>query len=822
MKATQETGWRGDAGNPGQVHPKLAESDSKTGEFPEEEGSPVSNGELARSMGQDWIVRGVILAIAVASIPFLVPILSHEWLALYGHRILEPIFLLVLILSIFYRLRSVEDVSERWFWNLLIFGFVSWLLATATGPFGDRFFSEYGTLRGFVKNVPYVIFYVAIAAALEIHPHVRDDPITHRLKILDWTGLFILLFGFLSYFLVIPRISSGDSPAFWASSLALFVALDVYIVVRLWHLRGSTRNREWQSIYTWLLIGAVIWGFGDFMLSLMFEGIIIDPGWGTLFDLLWPISFCAVVVATRSHAARGEFEPAIAVARYPLGMGPLVAYALVPLLLHVSLYRFGVPDPEFRLMREVLVLGVTAILATMTLVYHRFLRIENNRLNLEEAMAKDKLAHQAFHDELTGLPNRNLFRDRLQLAIENSLRNGNKCAVLFCDLDQFKVINDSQGHEAGDQALVATAQRLRASIRRHDTVARFGGDEFAIIVESINRALDAAFLAEKILAAISEPLVVERKNHVLTASIGIAVFPDDGKSEEELLKHADTAMYQAKLHGRNSYRLFTQAMNEAAEERLAVEKGLRSGIIDDQFEVFYQPTVDLMTNKPVAFEALLRWNHPVRGYITPVNFIDVAEQTGLIVPIGKWVLDKACTWAAQLDPIGGIVPSISVNMSARQFRDPDLVQTVSQVLVKTGLEPSRLQIEITESMALDQTVASLDGLRKLGVQIAIDNFGTGYAALSLLQDLAVDIVKIDGSFVKGIEVGSVSEAIVLAIVNMARALDFYVVAEGVETEAELKVIRQSQCDAAQGFYLCKPLPPEKLKEWIASANRGIE
>jgi diguanylate cyclase (GGDEF)-like protein len=432
----------------------------------------------------------------------------------------------------------------------------------------------------------------------------------------------------------------------------------------------------------------------------------------------------------------------------------------------------------------------------------------------------------AFHDDLTGLPNRNMFHDRLRIAIADAKRYERKCAVLFCDLDQFKVINDSLGHEAGDQALVAISDRLRSSVRQLDTVARFGGDEFTIIVHGIREALDAAPLAEKLLASISEPLVVGGKSHVITASVGIAVFPDDGEDEETLLKHADTAMYQAKLHGRGTYRLFTEAMNEAADERLAIEQGLRTGLMDDQFAVFYQPIVEVATGQAVAYEALLRWNHPERGFIQPVSFIDVAEQTGLIVPIGRWVLETACTWAAQMDSNAadptGDPPSIAVNLSLRQLSEPDLAEDVKKILEHTGLAPSRLQLEITESMALtlDSTAAVLGQLRDLGVRIAIDDFGTGYAALSQLRDLPVDIVKIDRSCVSGIEVNSVSEAIVLAIVSMARALDFYVVAEGVETERELDIIRQSKCDAVQGFFLCGPLPPEELEDGMAQRGTG--
>lgn len=822
MKATHETEWRGNLEDTDQGQRELAKLNSSTDGSPDVAVISASVGGSIRLLGQDWVVRGIIVALILVSIPLLTPILDDDWQVIYGQWIVEPPFLIALLVAIRFHLRSVKEAGERLFWNLLTAAFASWLVALVSGPAAEILLADSGTIKEFAEDAPYILFYAVIAAALEVHPHVRDDPITHRLKILDRIGSFILLFGLLSYFLVVPRISSGNTAAFWASSLALFVALDAYIILRLWHLRGSTTNREWHSIYTWLLIGATIWGVGDFILSLMYEGILtlIDLNWGTPFDLLWPVAFSAVVLSTRSAVAQRGYEAKTASTYKPLGMGPLVIYVLVPLILHVILYRFGVPDPEFRMMREVLVLGLTAILGCLTLAYHRLLRIENRRLTEKETLSRENLAYQAFHDELTGLPNRNLFRDRLQLAMADSRRYQRKCGILFCDLDQLKVVNDSLGHEAGDQALIAISRRLRNSIRMQDTVARLGGDEFAIIIPGMRQALDAVLLAEKLLAAINEPLTVARKKHLLTASIGIAIYPDDGEDGEDLLKHADMAMYQAKLQGRNTYRLFTESMNEAAHERLAIEQGLRKGLMEDQFAVFYQPIFGLKSGQPVAFEALLRWKHPERGYIEPVNFIDVAEQTELIIPIGKWVLEAACNWAAQLKPMQGTAPSVSVNISPRQLRDPDLIPEIGRILKRTGLAPSRLQLEISEEMALsmDSIAEPLGRLRASGVRIAIDDFGTGYAALSLLQDIPIDIVKIDASFVKGIEVGSVSEAIVLAIVNMARALNFYVVAQGIETESELKAIRQSQCSAVQGFYLCDPLPPEELEKTLASRN----
>jgi hypothetical protein len=308
LKATHENGWRGDLEDTDQEQRQPVKMSTSTGESPDGQVIAASVGGSIRLLGQDLIVRGIIAALIVASIPILTAILDDDWRVTYGMYIVEVPFLVALLVAIRYRLRSVNETSERWFWNLLTAAFGSWLAALASGPATDILLADSGTIKEFTKHAPFILFYGIIAAALEVHPHVRDDPTTRRLKNLDWIGSFTLLFGLLSYFLVVPRITSGNTPAFWASSLALFVALDVYIVLRLWHLRVLTANREWRFIYTWLLIGATVWGIGDFMESLIYEGILIDPGWGTPFDLIWPISFSAVVVATRSVILPDGYE----------------------------------------------------------------------------------------------------------------------------------------------------------------------------------------------------------------------------------------------------------------------------------------------------------------------------------------------------------------------------------------------------------------------------------------------------------------------------------------------------------------------------------
>jgi len=385
-------------------------------------------------------------------------------------------------------------------------------------------------------------------------------------------------------------------------------------------------------------------------------------------------------------------------------------------------------------------------------------------------------------------------------------------------VDQFKVINDSLGHEAGDEILIVLADRLRSKVREVDTVARFGGDEFSVLVQDIREVVDAAKLAENLLAALTDPVVVAGQELVLTSSAGIALYPDDGEDEATLIKHADIAMHQAKKRGRNAYQLFTTAMNDAARERLTVERGFREALSNGRLEVHYQPIIDLMSRQPIGCEALLRWNHPTKGLIGPASFIAVAEQTGLIVPAGEWVLEVACTWAQQLESTVAKNLSIAVNLSPRQLQERTFAARVAAILDRTGLDPTRLQLEITESMALDadSTVEVLNGLRDQGVRIAIDDLGTGFSGLSRLRDLPMDVIKIDRSFIRKIHDDPVGEAIVRGVVGIAKALDLYVVAEGVETQQQLDVIERLHCHAVQGYLLHRPLPPAELNELLAN------
>jgi Amt family ammonium transporter len=440
---------------------------------------------------------------------------------------------------------------------------------------------------------------------------------------------------------------------------------------------------------------------------------------------------------------------------------------------------------------------------------------------------EDEIRHQALHDPLTGLPNRVLFADRLGHALARLRRSEGAVGVLFLDLDHFKLVNDSLGHQAGDDLLVAVAPRLRQIVRPADTVARFGGDEFGILLEDIESERDAAEVAERVAAAFARPFLVEGSEHFVTASVGIAIASAATGAPEELIRDADAAMYRAKERGRARYELFDEIMRARAVGRLRVENELRRALERDELCLHYQPVVSVRDGAVTGFEALLRWNHPERGLVGPLEFIWVAEEGGLIDQIGRWVLTEACRQAAAWQAMRPDGPPIglSVNLSARQVAQRDLPEFVAGVLDETGLEPACLSLEITESVLLEESdapAAVLRSLRATGARLVLDDFGTGYSSLGYLKRLQLDALKVDRSFVDGLGSGQEETAIVEAIVGMAKALGLGVVAEGVETEEQLAELRRLGCDGAQGYWFARPMPPGETPALIAGAPPWAE
>jgi diguanylate cyclase (GGDEF)-like protein/PAS domain S-box-containing protein len=429
-----------------------------------------------------------------------------------------------------------------------------------------------------------------------------------------------------------------------------------------------------------------------------------------------------------------------------------------------------------------------------------------------------RLVHQAFHDPLTGLPNRALFLDRLEHARARSMRDGGTQAVLFLDVDRFKVINDSLGHRTGDQVLQSVASRLVGVLRPSDTVARFGGDEFTVLLEQVVDASEAAQTAERILRVLQHPMEAGDRDVVITASIGIAI-AEPGNAPGDLLAAADIAMYQAKSRGKNRYVVASPDADERALARLDLEMELRRAIDEGELELQYQPVVDAKTGRLYGLEALVRWRHPSLGLLGPEHFMDVAEDTGLVLPLGDWVLEQACVAAVEWQHRHADSPIVmAVNLSARQFQQPDLCERVAQVLRSTGLDPSLLALEITETAVMEDTTATLATLRnlkQLKVRLSIDDFGTGYSSLSYLKRFPVDAVKIDKSFVAGLTSGPVDREIVQAVIRLAAAVGMQTIAEGVETTAQCEQLRVLGCTMLQGFLLSRPGPMEEVERLVA-------
>jgi diguanylate cyclase (GGDEF)-like protein len=438
------------------------------------------------------------------------------------------------------------------------------------------------------------------------------------------------------------------------------------------------------------------------------------------------------------------------------------------------------------------------------------------RYAIERKRADVQLAHQALHDPLTGLPNRTLFLDRLELALARARRSPGAIAVLFLDIDRFKVINDSLGHDSGDRLLMEAAARLQSALRPGDTVARFGGDEFTVLCDDVDGEREAVSIAERLANAIAAPIGLEETEAFVTASVGIALSSGPATRPEALIRDADAAMYRAKERGKARYELFEEGVRARAVERLETENALHRAIERGELRVHYQPVVDLRDGGIRGLEALVRWDHPSRGLLAPGAFVPLAEETGQIVELGRWVLHEACRDAARWRRHRRL--DLAVNLSAHQLLDADLVGSVRTALDESGLGPTDLCLEITESAVMEDVEGAqsvLRALREHEVRIGIDDFGTGYASLSGLRQLPADVLKVDRSFVAGLGTGGQDRAIVSAVLGMADALGLVTIAEGVETPQQAAQLRAIGCRYAQGFHFARPLPPDRVEELLS-------
>ncbi|WP_251827729.1 GGDEF domain-containing response regulator [Methylovulum psychrotolerans] len=438
--------------------------------------------------------------------------------------------------------------------------------------------------------------------------------------------------------------------------------------------------------------------------------------------------------------------------------------------------------------------------------------------------AEQQLIYIANHDPLTGLLNRSQFHNHLTQTLASAQRYGTKVALMFLDLDRFKLINDTLGHRLGDLLLQEVSNRLKATVRPNDILARLGGDEFIMLLSNIHLIDDIARIAQRTIETLTQPFTIEGNDIVVTASIGISVYPEDGNDSQNLLMNADAAMYLAKERGKNNYQFYTKQMTARSLERMTIERGLRHALLNNELLLYYQPQIDSDSGCVVSSEALVRWQHPEWGLVNPDRFISVAEETGLIVPIGIWVLRTACLQAKAWREKGLAFNRVAVNLSPRQFLENDLFHSIKEVLAETGLEPAALELEITESAVMqdpERTLLILRQLQELGIQLSIDDFGTGYSSLTYLRCFPVHSVKIDRSFVQDIPADEGSMTLVRAIIALAHELNLNVTAEGVETEEQLAFLKAQQCDLLQGYLYSRPITAQQLEILSASINRHL-
>ncbi len=436
----------------------------------------------------------------------------------------------------------------------------------------------------------------------------------------------------------------------------------------------------------------------------------------------------------------------------------------------------------------------------------------------ERKLQEEKILRQAHFDTLTNLPNRFLSIDRLTQLTREAQRNQDRMAVMFIDLDDFKKINDSLGHEVGDKLLIEAARRLSSRVRGGDTVGRLGGDEFIILLGQIATADDVSLVAENILDGLRAPFNIDNRELILTASIGIAIYPYDGETQSDLLRNADSAMYHSKERGRNTYSYFTEEMNYGVSRRLLLEEQMRGALERGEFHLCYQPKIDVSSSKIIGAEALLRWRNPALGEVLPTEFIPIAEQTGVIVSLGQFVLQQALGWAAEWRRQQGELFVVAINLSPRQFRDPNLLKSIKQIIKQTGVSTESLELEITEGVLMSghgYVKDTLNALSELGISIAMDDFGTGYSSLSYLRDYPFNILKIERNFIHDITVNRADQKLVYAAIAMAHSLGMKVVAEGVETEEQLVLLAVQGCDLAQGFLFSEPISPEGMSEMLS-------
>lgn len=552
---------------------------------------------------------------------------------------------------------------------------------------------------------------------------------------------------------------------------------------------------------------------------------------GTLYDPLWTLSYLLYIMAAVQYR---EIEPypiqdsdgKLTISRKRMQLKNAIPYLCVIVLFIIMTMRIeNVNSIVIGCAISILLVVIRQLITLWendSLLYELRLMTEQLETKVKQrteelCYALNNMEHMAYHDVLTGLPNRRLFEERLAQGLRQAKRKNGSVAVIFIDLDRFKFINDSLGHTFGDLLLQEVAERLITIVRKDDTISRQGGDEFTVLIDGMSDHQEVLEIARRIQFDISKPFLIQNMEVQITTSIGISIYPDHGNTVENLIKYADTAMYRAKENGKNNIQFYTLEMNETVSKKMNLENALRKAVERDELFVLYQPQIAIQSSELIGVEALLRWNHPELGLISPSEFIPLAEETGLIIPIGEKVLMMSCQQLKRWHDEGVDSLKMSVNLSSTQFMEENLVSFVNHVIWKTGINPQFLELEITESVAMyneKQVIAKVTALKSLGIGIAIDDFGTGYSSFHYLKKLPADTLKIDKAFIKDLLEDTRNKALVAGIISMSKEMGFKVIAEGVETPQQLAILGKFKCDGAQGFLFSKPIPANELKPWM--------
>lgn len=733
-------------------------------------------------------------------------------------------------------------IPDRYFWLLCALGCFSYAIAQGIWFYSHSIARVEAPYMGWA-DLFYLLQILLYLVAFSYQLWQKKEN-AHQIKFLFDMGIIIAVFTALSWhYLIQPLFSSGSaSPLLLAASigypigdlLLLFAAVSFYI--------GSTYFFP-RRVLAWIVAGLIVQVFADtaYLLS-MIEGTYNA---GTLYDPLWSLGLLMTALAGL-YALEPQNE-AIPTAASAQADGRISLRMLLPYFSLVLLFIVMIFEQKNDMNGLIAGAGVSVILIITRQVftlqdnrkllasYHELTAVLEDKIeqrtvevttkNEQLKKAVGQMKHMAYHDVLSGLPNRRLFLEKLEAAIVAAKQNSRKVAVVFIDLDRFKNINDTFGHEFGDLLLQGFSQKIKGNLRSNDIVSRQGGDEFTLILNNIQAETDIAPMIHRLQSALASPLVINGQELHISMSIGIAVYPKDGETTGELLKHADSAMYSAKEKGKNNYQFFSEDMAITASKKIALENDLRRALINEEFILHYQPQILAATGEIIGMEALVRWEKADGEIISPGEFIPLAEETRLILPIDEWVLYTACKQAKKWRDSGYSQLKLAVNLSPLQFLHDDLMDTVQLALEKTGFPAASLELEITEGVAVDdaeKAISRMLDLRKLGVRIAIDDFGTGYSSLNYLKRFPLNNLKIAQPFVQDMATNPHDKALVEAMIFIAHSLDMSVIAEGVETGEQLALLKEMNCDEIQGYFFSRPLTAEKFSALLANGLPSVK